>query len=215
MTNRTEPAAGIDPDRILKVGSQVFLFHTVGGKERKLPSQLLGWKAGGFLLVSLPRGESRFPVDAEVVLRYVVEGEVFGLRSRVIRVQYQPSPMLFLAFPQEIENVPLRGEARVPVRLPTVIHWMPGSGASEATAFGVLRDLTTDGGLLELALPDGDDPVGRSLYLTFLVGEDDDVQVSAQVRNLVRDGDVCRLGVSFHWTSDADQRRVETFCRLH
>lgn len=205
-------------ERILRVGSLVFLFTGNDANERKFPTRLLGWRGGRFLLVGLPQDEGRpvrLPEGVEVVLRYVLEGEVYGLRTRVLKVQFHPAPLVFLEFPKEIENVPLRSEPRVPVRLPAVVSWLPGRRPPSGLAFGYLRDLAADGGLIEMPLPDDAEPVGRSLHLTFSLGTEEEVRVNAVVRNHTVDDATHRLGIAFHWSDPDDRDRVLTFCRLH
>lgn len=212
--------AGAPPPlgRILRVGSLVFLFTGTGGGERKFPTRLLGWREGRFLMVALPRADGR-PVPVSdgdtVVLRYVLDGDVYGFRAEVLRVQYRPEPLLFLAFPAEIENVPLRSDPRVPVRLPAVVSWLPGRRPPSGLAFGFVRDLTADGGLLEMPLGDGAEPLGRSLHLTFALGVDEEVRVNAVVRNDTLEGPVHRMGIAFNWTDPDERDRVATFCGLH
>jgi len=216
-----EPSAAPDPitvERILKVGSQVFVYIGRGREERKVSAHLLGWQEGRFLLLSLPVEGGRtvpFPAGRDVILRYVLEGEVFGLRSRVLKVQFEPVPLLFLSFPSEIENVPLRSRPRVSVRLPTVASWLPGKGEPKGVCFGFLRDVTPDGGLLQLELPKDAQPKGRSVHVTFLLGQDEEVATTAQVRNVSADGEAFQLGISFKWSNPEDRERVEVFCRLH
>jgi Flagellar protein YcgR len=214
----TGPRPGPVPERILKVGALVFLFIGAGAAERKHPTRLVGYKEGRFLLVDLPSDGGRAVPLAEgerVVLRYVLDGEVFGLRTSVRRLQYQPDPLLFLDFPTEIENVPLRTAPRVPVRLPAVVSWLPAGRPPSGLAFGFIRDLTPQGGLLEMTLPEGGKPVGRSLHLTFALGRTEEVRVNAVVQNHALDGATHRMGVAFRWTDPDERDRVVTFCELH
>jgi hypothetical protein len=206
------------PEHILKVGALVFLFTGTGAAERKYPTRLIGYKEGRFLLVDMPIENGRPVPLAEgdkVVLRYVLDGEVFGLRTSVWRIQFQPEPLAFLTFPTEIENVPLRAEPRVPVRLPAVISWLPARKPPSGLAFGFIRDLTPQGGLLEMTLPEGGEPVGRSLHLTFAIGRSEEVRVNAVVQNHAVDGATHRMGIAFHWTDPDARDRVVTFCELH
>jgi len=220
MSEAGESRPGTPPpvERILQVGTRVFLFVTGERGEQKWPSRLLGWQGGRFLLLRLPRDGVRplqLPEGSAVVVRYILDGEVYGLRTRVLKVQFQPTDLLFLAFPDEVENVPLRSRSRVAVRLPTVVSWLPGKGAPDGVTFGFLRDLTPDGGLLEVPLADGCQPQGCSLHVTFLLGQDDEVLTHARVRNVDRKGPTWRLGIAFVWREPKDQKRVEVFCRLH
>ena len=216
----TQPHAPLTVDRILKVGSTVYLYAPSGilGKERKLECQLVGWQAGRFLLLSHPEENGQpvqLAVNTQVSLRYVLEGEVFGLRTRVMRVQFSPIPMLFLTFPSEFENMPLRSAQRVQVRLPTVISWMPSKTPPNGVHFGFIRDLTPEGGLLEVTLEQAQNMKNRSLHVTFALGMDAEVAVNAKIKNISKTGDNYRMGIVFNWTDPDDQERVRVFCRLH
>lgn len=219
MSKPPEPTDAPRLEQILKVDSRIFLFVPTRTGETKLPATLLGWRVGDFMLVNWPTSPEGYPVHLEpgqeLVLRYLLDGDIYGMRTNVLRLLDQPAPLLFLKFPREIENVPLRSRPRVNVRLPTVANWLPGSGPPEGVTFGYMRDVTPEGGLLELTLPEGSQPKGRSVHLSFLVGQNDEIEVNAQVKNITMDGVVYRLGVSFIWKDDGERERVEVFCRLH
>ncbi len=213
----TTPAA-LPVREVLKVGSLIFLFPKVGGVEQKVPARLIGWRENEYLVCSLPELGGK-PIDLEVgkalSLRYVLNGDVYALNGRVRGKTLKPEPFFLLDYPTQIERVPLRADHRVPVRLPAVISWLPAGGrAPVGLAFGFLRDLTTNGGQLELSVPETADPTGRTLTVSFGVGLEREVRTTALVRNFVRDGKSCRLGVSFNWADPADRVRMETFCRL-
>lgn len=214
------PVTPLSLDRILKVGSTLYLYVKAGlmRHERKLGCELVGWQEGRFLLVTHPReggSTAALPANEPVVLRYVLDGEVFGLRAQVMRVQFQPVPLVFLTFPTEIENVPLRSQPRVSVRLPAVVSWLPANRPPSGVHFGFLIDVTPDGALLDVALPEAAMLKGRSLHVTFALGMDDEIRVNASVRNVAQDGHGYRLGLIFNWTSPDDRERVRVFCRLH
>lgn len=216
--SRISNPVGLPVREVLKVGSLIFLFPKVGGVEQKVPARLIGWREGEYLICTLPELGGKpmdLAVGEAVSLRYVLDGEVYALNGRVRGKVLEPEPLFLLDYPERIERVPLRADHRVPVRLPAVISWLPAGGRTPVgLAFGFLRDLTTDGGQLEVPVPETADPSGRTLTVTFGVGLEREVRTTALVRNFVRDGKSCRLGVSFNWADPADRARMETFCRL-
>lgn len=206
-------------DRILKVGSKIFLYAAGSmGRERKLSCQLVGWQEGRFLLLTQPMegaSAAQLATGERVVLRYVLGGEVFGLRTQVVRLQFQPTPLLFVTFPSEIENVPLRATPRVNVRLPVVVSWLPADHPPSGVDVGVLRDVTPDGALLHVTLVQGEALKGRSLHVTFALAMDEEIRVNAQVHNQVRSGENHKLGIGFKWSNPEDQEKLRIFCKLH
>lgn len=202
---------------LLRVGSMVFLFPKIGGVSQKVPTRLVGWKTGEYLILSQPMvaGRPFNPVpDSQLMLRYIFDGEVYGLASRARGTVSGITSFLLVDYPTAVATVPLRAEQRVPVRVPAVLSWLPAGRAPEGLAFGFLRDLGSEGGMLELSLPEHADPTGRWLSVSFGVGQEREVHVRAEVRNVTRDGRTCRLGVRFHWSDPSDRERLEVFCRL-
>lgn len=141
---------GEAPTSLLTVG--VLLQYTIPLERHELQTcaTLLGWKDGAFVISGLPYQEGQ-PVDCQpgnpCVVRYIHEGKVVGYRSEIRGGQLSPEPLLFLSFPERIEEILLRKHPRIPVHQPIMVRpeEQPGAPFQEAPAVGVLQDLSVAG----------------------------------------------------------------------
>lgn len=146
---------------LLTVG--VMLQLTIPGDRDDLQcgGMLLGWKEGGFVISELPYQNGR-PLDCAggtpCVVRYLHAGKIVGYRSEVRDVQVSPEPMLFLRYPNKIEEILLRKHPRVHINQPITIMRDKSQGRSgaffqEAPVIGVLKDLSVAGCRAALMAP--------------------------------------------------------------
>lgn len=141
------------PTSLLTVG--VLLQYTIPSDRQDLQTcaTLLGWKEGEFVISGLPYQEGQ-PVDCRpghpCVVRYIHEGKVVGYRSEIRGGQLSPEPLLFLSFPDRIEEILLRKHPRIPLHQPIMIRSeaLPGAASApfqEPPVVGVLQDLSIAG----------------------------------------------------------------------
>jgi len=141
------------PTSLLTVG--VLLQFTIphGRQDAQCCATLLGWKDGSFVISGLPYVDGQ-PIECEIgqpcVVRYIHEGKVVGYRSEIRGSQVAPEPLLFLSFPEHIEEILLRKHPRIPIHQPISIRRDDGPGQRgspfpDAPIVGVLRDLSVAG----------------------------------------------------------------------
>lgn len=212
------PAFASKLDNVLKVGRVVHLFPGKGQGEGRATTRVLGWNEGRFIMLSLP-GAGSSPMmlheGHDLVMRCVIEGEVYSVMCKVQMVQYQPTPLLFVSYPVELEVTPLRSRTRIPVCLPVMVSWAPAEGDQpRGFEFGFLRDLNPDGALLEVPLPEGINVVGRHLQVTFSVGMGEEVWAFGQVRHQARGHRTERLGLALDWENEQARDRVIAYLHI-
>jgi hypothetical protein len=116
-------------------------------------TRLLGWSERNFLMTELPFHEGHaieFRPRSLCIVRFVEAGRVFGFKTETLRGQFFPIPLLFLSFPQEIEEFCLRRCPRAPVMLRTRVYLSVGL---TTPLDGIIRDLSLSGCRLELTDP--------------------------------------------------------------
>lgn len=138
-------------------------------------ASLLGWKEGAFVISGLPYLDGS-PVECRpgspCVVRYMHDGKVVGYRSEIRGGQRSPEPLLFLSFPDRIEEILLRQHPRIPLHQPvSLMRDDPEAQAQspfpEAPFTGVLRDLSVAGCRVALAGPCPALAAGTPLRLEF------------------------------------------------
>jgi hypothetical protein len=94
------------------------------GASRRLDSDVRGLQPGAYVLASIPpRRELGDASDllvngVKAVVRYIYNGMVFGFQTAIMGAVYRPARLLFLEYPNMVENYNLRSHARVPCFLP-------------------------------------------------------------------------------------------------
>jgi hypothetical protein len=167
-----------------------------------MQSQLIGWGENECLMLSQPtRGNNAVQLAKGVALigRGLHEGEIWGFRSTVLFQAFQPFRILFLTYPEEIEQLSLRKSARIQTNLKVVLtvrkHEYEKVKDDPNTPRGVIRNISMDG--CSISCPfrvEVDMPV-------FISGELPNGKVMENimgfVRNAARDHDKNIYGVQF------------------
>lgn len=103
---------------MLPVGSLILLVDPIN--KLRMQSRLIGWDEGDCLMLEQPtRGGSSVQLtkDLSLVGRGMYEGRVWGFKSNVLLQTVQPFRILFLTYPEQIEEMSLRKTMRIQVNL--------------------------------------------------------------------------------------------------
>lgn len=146
------------PTSLLSVG--VLLQYTiptrpcpVGRQDVQCCAMLVGWKDGAFVISGLPFLDGQ-PVECRsgspCVVRYIHDGKVVGYRSEIRGAQTAPEPLLFLSFPERIEEILLRQHPRIPLNQAVSLIRDEGQAPTRSPfrpmpLVGVLQDLSVAG----------------------------------------------------------------------
>jgi c-di-GMP-binding flagellar brake protein YcgR len=145
---------------MFRPGLEVFVEREMGSQKIRARTRLIGIKPGKYLIFDMPLydGTAAFTVSGEpCVIRFVDEGQVVGFASRVIQIHYDPTPLLFVEYPQDLEKINLRAKPRLRTSIPSTLR-VPGLG--ETPAPGILMDLSEGGArILTSTKPDGQEPL--------------------------------------------------------
>jgi c-di-GMP-binding flagellar brake protein YcgR len=98
------------------VGLNLYFDILTKTRRVKVRSQLVGWYRPHMLIVTMPLVDERALVMAsgtELVVRYMIDGEVYGFLTRLLRKHHDPAPIWVLEYPGIVEVQNLRGKHRV------------------------------------------------------------------------------------------------------
>lgn len=165
-------------------------------------SFLIGMERGEFLIVKSPMGEELEEYDLvklEYRIRYVFDGTVYGFEAGGLRTVPDPLNVLFIDFPQQVENYELRSSRRISCTLPSSVK------VEDQLIPGVFLDLSEKGGCFatkteDAALFETERPVAFSCLLP---GSGEKVELGATIRRTETSGDRVSVGVEFE-KSDPD-----------
>lgn len=173
----------------LQVGLQIFLELAQKSKTVRAKASILGWSSPTHLMISFPTADNKLlltPFKSEVVVRYLLDGVVYGFTTKVIDKQQKPLPMWILIYPAAVETKSLRRSPRVSIKLPVTYD-------EDGAAFTI--DLSANGALLSVSEKMA---LGQSLRLSFQLPDGTTVNnLFADVVRLQESRENSMVGVNF------------------
>ena len=175
----------------LPVGLQLFLEREPAQAGRKMRTEVVGHSEGEYIIVRTPRHQGRLVHSSlyeEFIVRYFLDGVVFGFQTRPIQIAGPPVNLWFVAYPRDLQRVSLRASPRVELFIP-VRRGIAGP-KNEA-----VLDLSATGALLKLSeCPE----VRTSLEVSFVLPNGQPVEnLGALVRRVERTETGSLTGVEF------------------
>ncbi|MBN2233197.1 MAG: flagellar brake protein [Deltaproteobacteria bacterium] len=172
------------------------------GLNQRLKSSIIGIDPGNFLIIRKPKScsldlERLAVAGADVVVRYLHRGSVYGFQSSIIHVGEQPVPLFFIRFPDRVEDHNLRSYKRIDCYLPArmEIGKMVFPGAVIDISRGGCRVVTDRRKLSGIdRLP----TVGQEASIQLMLpGIPDAMPLSGVIKNLTEDDQAIKNGVEF------------------
>ncbi|MBW8192666.1 flagellar brake protein [Neiella marina] len=162
--------------------------------------RLIGVESESFFVCALPASAYRthleeFNAGHSCVIRAVVGGDLghcIAFQGNVISVQKSPKPMMFVSWPNKLENFRLRKEQRIGTRIPATLMDKEGTAQERSNYHlieGTLMDLSVGGCLLQIpwSVQAGAIPIKRGLLkINFPSRPDDPLFVPCEVRRATR-----------------------------
>lgn len=140
------------PTSFLTVGLSLKLSFTLNGQKGMYGSTLLGWKDYAWLVCEWPLQVghgAEIPRGTPCTVSYLHDGKLVGYRTEIRDMLSAPVPLLFIAFPQTVEEMHLRKHARVSSCEPIVLERVDGNAVggapSAAIVGGLLQNLSIGG----------------------------------------------------------------------
>ncbi|NLH48123.1 MAG: flagellar brake protein [Myxococcales bacterium] len=176
------------------VGLQLMMgFNGESGQIRSI-ANVLGWQKPEYLMTAIPRLDSttvKIVPSAEVVLRYILDGTVYGFSTRLIGEYQSPVPMWVLEYPKSVEFKNLRRSPRVSLELPVTC----ADGMQMRTV-----DISANGALLTGNAPLS---IGDILRISFNLPDGTAIDnLEADVVRVQKSRTESLFGINFHETSD-------------
>ena len=194
---------------VLVVGLPLQLVIGSGQDKVNCGSTLLGWKERAWLICEWPfHFGQAVPCETgtHCLVRAMVAGRLVAYQSEVCMAQMSPLPLLYLAFPQRIEEIHLRKDARVPSNEPLLL--MQGTHGDAMLALrngsapigGLLQDLSLSGCKISLQKSHTDVVPGATVYLEFeLIGIGHVTHLAGVIKNIAERDGALSLGIEFRF----------------
>jgi c-di-GMP-binding flagellar brake protein YcgR len=193
----------------LTVGHSLKISLTLAGQKAMYGSTLLGWKDHAWLLCEWPTQlghDAAIPKGTPCTVSYLHDGKLVGYRSDIRELVSAPVPLLFLAFPEKVEEMHLRKHQRVTSCEPALLIRTDAQSASASAIFGsdyaggMVKDLSAGGCSIAVVTRPSWLRPGVTIRLEFeLPGLGHVTNLSASVKSsVVREGTEM-LGLAFQF----------------
>ena len=199
----------------MKVGT--ILNIQIEGEEKRLTSELMGVVEGKYLIIRMPPLQSMGDASNllyegnTVIVRYVHKGYVFAFKSRINHFITTPGKLIFIDYPEKIENQNLRAHKRIDCYLPAKIK------VADNTIGVTIADISRGGcqvtveklkienssGLLQV-----DNEIGVGFQLP---GVEETIAITGKQKYIKKEHDNVSIGVEFNNMNNETQERLYGF----
>jgi hypothetical protein len=193
----------------LTVGLPVKLSLVMDGRKVVHGSTLLGWKEAAWLICEWPSHldwASGLAEHMPCTLSYVRDGKLVGCRTEIREAIAAPLPLLFLAYPQQVEEMHLRQHPRVSSNEPAVVSRIASRGKNRGGITpadhvgGLVKDLSMGGCRLALERLPSWVKASALVHLEFeLPGLGHVTNLTSLVKSIDREGERYLIGVEFQF----------------
>jgi c-di-GMP-binding flagellar brake protein YcgR len=191
----------------LMVGLSLQLVIGSGQDKVNCGSTLLGWKERTWLICEWPfHFGQAVPCETgtRCLVRYLVDGRLIGYESEVRTTQTTPVPLLYLAFPQAVEEIQLRKHVRVSSNEPLLLIQVDGQGSARvdsngnSTMGGLVQDLSAAGCRVVVQQLRHNMHQGSTVQLEFeLIGIGHVSNLTGVIKNVAEQGNAKSIGIEF------------------
>lgn len=187
------------------------LLLKVHGVKGDYKTRLVGMHPFDCLIMTLPRIPgfvNTVRKDEELLVRYMAEGTVYGFRTQIIDHMLKPVPLLFTAYPQQLERYELRKDTRLNCFIPATLHTAVSHYPTYIVDLSEGGCRTNSPGEKQAPQTSVDEQVVLELKLC---GSDRLLMTSATVRNFQEMEGVVSLGLSFEAIEPEAKQSLRNF----
>lgn len=210
---------GIPVELPIKVGTELLVeFQNFTLKTK---SELVGMKRGQYLIIGMLHDMVGIRTDeikeSPLIIRYLYRGSVYGFMTRTLNIVNSPDRLIFLSYPEKIEEFRVRSSHRFECILPAATS-LDGSEAET-----VIVDISNDGCRCIIQSSGVKDPdnfykaldINRVAVLKVqFPGTSDSYELSGTIRNISKDADRIAFGVQFGPIRKETKSKFEDFINL-
>lgn len=185
----------------IELGDSVIIKGDQPGED--LGCVLVGLEAPHYLIMRTPLNAAprRFKNHQEVMVRYIHNAEIYRFRAMVTGQVNEPAELLFLSYPDLVEDGEERNNARINCEIPAT------ASIDQALLNGLITDISSQGCRFIVNLPGNIQPcqvkVLTDVNLSVSLQEEAPPEsLSGRVRNTTIDRFRIALGIEFERLSD-------------
>lgn len=181
----------------------------------RIPAKLIGLEHSKFMILSVATMSSSdqkdlFVQGKTVVARYIHEGSALGFETTIMGLSLTPLRLLFLNYPEKMEDMNLRKHQRRDCYLPAELM------VGDKTAGGFILDISMGGSCFtckSLLIFEVDDmEIGKKATLKVgIPGVEGKLSLEGLIRNIRTGAEGCFFGLQFAALTPDVQQRLRTY----
>jgi len=184
-------------------------------------SNLIGMKKGQYLVICTQHDLTGVRAEAlknsSVIVRYLYRGSIFGFRTRVLSLIHSPDRLVFLSYPEKIEEFRVRTSQRYECILPavTIVDGVEGETVVvDISANGCKCTMKTSGVTdAEKFYKTMDTNREAALRVQF-PGSPESYELTGSIKNMSKDTDKITFGLLFGPIKTATKKKLDEFISL-
>ncbi|MCA1930997.1 flagellar brake protein [Rheinheimera sp.] len=176
----------------------------------RIRTSLVGYEKSRYLILKLPPqviegGYKDIFVEGNMtVVRCLLEGELgecIAFKAMIKTISHHPVHLLFLEYPQHIENRSLRAKQRVRAFIPAYVNPVQQGALPETFSLynGFVIDISPCGCRFSIKTPAEADQINKvSVLMELLIpGEEERIQIPGEIMNCHQELQELSLGIKF------------------
>lgn len=194
----------------IKLGTRMLM--SLNGSDGKHGTELIGLNSYEYLILKMPMVpgiRNRMMPGEALTIRYMLQGTIIGFKTHVITQISKPSALVFVEYPDTLEQYELRSYKRLKCLIPAEIH------SSHGVQKAAIVDLSAGGCKLCFEVK-GSDSIRKLATEEMLVikanlfaGEDS--TLSCICRNVEIDKSTMTVGAAFSGLEDGVAKRLQEY----
>lgn len=208
--------------RLLNIKPGVELLVEITNLKLRIKSLLVGMEHGRYLIVRISPQDlmgsfrSEAVLESPMIIRYMVNGTVYGFKTKVLNVVSQPAKLFFVSYPDSVEELDVRHKSRYECVLPA------------STMFGndivdmIIVDISREGCQAMIKVPGHKmEEIHGLIQVNKLIemrvqfpGAEGKYRVAGIIRNVGKEAEKIILGVMFEEMSPPVKSRLDGFIEL-
>lgn len=212
-----------EPHNYMPISVGTELLIEIADLKLRLKSALIGIEDDEYLIVRLshhdPRGgfEDEAIEKSPLIIRYVYKGSVYGFEARVLNIISKPAKLVFVSYPERIEEYNVRTSPRFDCVLPAE------ATIGDTSAGLVITDISNNGCrcvIMTSMIEDKTklyDTINMNSELNLKVefpGMHEKLEFSGVVKNINKDEDEIMFGLSFENMDEDTKVNFDKFLKL-
>ncbi len=177
-------------------------------QEDSFSCELTGMQVGKYLIAQIPSkdlGRFHMTTGDELHVKYVLAREVFGFKTHIIQRIEEPEALVFMAYPEKIQNEDIRRGERTDCFLPVRLE------IKGEMVRGHMVNINSTGCLCQTApktLPES--PRGMELILHLSYGQFETLAIQGEVRSCRTEDQHQAIGILFESLDGFSQKILST-----